>query len=87
MHLYISMIWITELQLLAYRRREHDPGPQLAGIQPPLRRLILHMIQLEPGDWRMWTQSLCNPEDLLPASPVASCPSSKGSRAHACMQN
>jgi hypothetical protein len=38
------------LQLLAYRRREHDPGPQLAGLPAPLRRLILHMIQLEPGD-------------------------------------
>jgi hypothetical protein len=81
------MILRTVPQLLAYRRREHDPGPQLAGLQPPLRRLILHMIQLEPGDWRVWTQLRCNPEVLLPASPVASCLSSHGSRAQAYMQD
>lgn len=85
LHTYI--ILSTVPQLLAYRRREHDSGPQLAGLQPPLRRLILHMIQLEPGGWRMWTHSLCCPEDLLPAAPAASCPSSQGRRAQARMQN
>ena len=59
------MILRTVPQLLAYRRREHDPGPQLAGLQPPLRRLILHMIQLEPGDrLRMTTNGVCNPRHL-----------------------
>ena len=84
--LHTSMILSTVPQLLAYRRREHDPGPQLAGLQPPLRRLILHMIQLEPGDWRCG-HSLCYPEDLMPAAPAASCPSSQGRRAQARMQN
>lgn len=59
------MIWSFVLQLLAYRRREHDPGPHLAGVQPPLRRLILHMIQLEPGTWlKMVAYSICNPRQL-----------------------
>lgn len=36
-------------QLLSYRRGEHDPAPQLAGLPQQLRRMILHMIQLDPG--------------------------------------
>ena len=40
---------ISDCQLLAYRRGEHHPGPRLAALPETLQRLILHMIQLQPG--------------------------------------
>ncbi|MEW5304986.1 MAG: hypothetical protein WDW36_007558 [Sanguina aurantia] len=39
--------------LLSYTRREHDPGVTLAGIDPHVRSLVMHMIQLDPG--ARWT--------------------------------
>eukprot|EP00884_Botryococcus_braunii_P002634 jgi/Botrbrau1/12371/Bobra.0239s0020.1 len=36
-------------KLLAYRRNEHNPAPSLARLDPHIRDLILHMIQLDPG--------------------------------------
>ena len=36
-------------QLLAYRRGEHTPEPDLAAIDPAFREVILHMTQLDPG--------------------------------------
>lgn len=36
-------------QLLAYRRGELDPAPQLVALPTPLQELVLHMIQLAPG--------------------------------------
>lgn len=37
-------------QLLAYRNGKLDPAGQLADLPDTLRELILHMIQLDPGD-------------------------------------
>ena len=49
-------------QLLSYRRGEHDPASQLTGLPPQLRRMILHMIQLDPG------AQLASPPATVPRS-------------------
>lgn len=38
------------LQLLSYRRGEYDLSSDLAQVDAPIRQLILHMIQLDPGE-------------------------------------
>lgn len=39
------------MQLLSYRRGEFDPLGDLAQIEPPMQQLIMHMIQLQPGEF------------------------------------
>ncbi|BDA42626.1 probable phosphoinositide 3-kinase regulatory subunit 4 [Coccomyxa sp. Obi] len=36
-------------KLLSYRRGEYDPSSNVSQVEAPIRKLILHMIQLEPG--------------------------------------
>jgi phosphoinositide-3-kinase regulatory subunit 4 len=36
-------------QLLAYRRKQYDPTPLLAGLAPDIRAMVSHMLQQEPG--------------------------------------
>ena len=58
----ISVIWIGSqgltqscgMQLLSYRRGEYDPLGELAQIEFPMQHLIMHMIQLLPGDQVAW---------------------------------
>ena len=55
-------------QLLSYRRVEYDPSSDLSQVDTPIRQLILHMIQLEPGE-----DPLDKPQTVK-AVPVRSCP-------------
>jgi hypothetical protein len=38
-------------QLLAYRRKQYDPAPLLAGLAPDIRDMVAHMLQQDPGGW------------------------------------
>eukprot|EP00878_Enallax_costatus_P020769 GHUV01021963.1.p1 GENE.GHUV01021963.1~~GHUV01021963.1.p1 ORF type:complete len:285 (+),score=78.80 GHUV01021963.1:193-1047(+) len=40
-------------RLLAYRRREYDPTAALAGVEPDMAELIMHMIQRSPGRYQV----------------------------------
>ena len=44
-------------QLLSYRRAEYDPSSDLSQVDTPIRQLILHMIQLDPGDFTYHSRS------------------------------
>ena len=42
------------VQLLSYREGSYDPQEALGGLAPPMRALVLHMIQLDPGQAVHW---------------------------------
>ena len=48
-HLVRPFPYMRVWQLLAYRRGEHTPEPDLVAIDPAFREVILHMTQLDPG--------------------------------------
>lgn len=52
-------------QLLAYRRGEHTPEPDLAAIDPAFREVILHMTQLDPGTRPGISMNGCLPTSLV----------------------
>lgn len=51
-------------RLLAYRRGEYDPTAALAGVEPAMAELIMHMIQRSPGEserlenFRVWRTAI-----------------------------
>ncbi len=56
-------------QLLAYRRRQYDPAPLLAGLDPDVRELVAHMLQLEPGGRRLHGPGALPPALFVPPAP------------------